>query len=90
MASGVPLVTTNVGMASDFVVDQVNGGLVDQFNPNSIANKIMQIINHPSKDQLIRRGRQDIMRADWEIVAQKHWVKVYKPALEELNENINF
>ena len=90
MASGVPLVTTNVGMASDFIVDQVNGGLVDQFNPNSIASKIMQIINHPTKDQLIKRGRQDVMCADWEVVAQKHWEKVYKPALEELNENINF
>ena len=90
MASGVPLVTTNVGMAHDFVIDQVNGGLVSEFDPKEIAKKIAQIFNHKSKDNLLRRARNDVMCADWRIVAQKHWDKVYKPALEELNENVNF
>ena len=48
MASGVPLVTTNVGMANDFVIDQVNGGLVHDFDPNSIAVKISQILITPT------------------------------------------
>ena len=90
MASGVPLVTTNVGMASDFVKDQVNGGLVDKFDPSLIANKALQIISHPSKEILIKKARKDVMRADWEVVARTHWEKVYQPALEELNENVNF
>ena len=90
MASGVPLVTTNVGMANDFVKDQVNGGLVNEFDPTSIAKKVIQIINHPSKDNLIKKGRKDVMRADWEVVSKIHWEKVYKPALKELNENVIF
>lgn len=90
MASGVPIVTTNVGMAQDFVVDQVNGGLVNSFDPNEIAKKIIEIISNPKKENLIKHAREDVMRADWEIVSQIHWDKVYKPALSELNENINF
>ena len=90
MASGVPIVTTNVGMAQDFVVDQVNGGLVNSFDPNEIAKKIIEIISNPKKENLIKHAREDVMRADWEIVSQIHWDKVYKPALSELIENINF
>ncbi len=90
MASGVPLVTTNVGMAKDFVKDQINGGLVNEFDSTSISKKIVQIINNPYKANIIKKAREEVMRADWEIVAQTHWEKVYKPAIKELNENINF
>ena len=27
------------------------------------------------------------MKADWKVVADMHWEKVYLPALKELNEN---
>ena len=39
MASGVPVVTTNVGMAKDFIKDNINGGIVESFNPKDIAKK---------------------------------------------------
>ncbi len=84
MASGVPVVTTNVGMAKDFIKDKKNGGLVESFEPEDIANKSIEILNLP-KENLINKARKDVMKADWDIVAKLHWEKAYKPALDSLN-----
>ena len=86
MAIGVPLVSTNVGMASDFLVDNINGALVQSFEPEEIAKKSIKILSNQSKDNLIKQARSDVMKADWKVVADMHWEKVYLPALKELSE----
>tara|TARA_Y100001970_G_scaffold270427_1_gene364296 strand:- start:818 stop:2011 length:1194 start_codon:yes stop_codon:yes gene_type:complete len=86
MASGVPIVTTNVGMAADFIKDKVNGGLIYSFKPSDLAKKSIEILNLP-KEILINKARQDVLKADWDIVAKLHWENAYKPALDELNQN---
>ena len=83
MASGVPVVTTNVGMAKDFIKDNINGGIVESFNPKDIAKKSIEILNLP-KELLISNARKDVMKADWDVVAKLHWENVYKPALDSL------
>ena len=86
MASGVPLISTNVGMAKDFLIDNINGALVESFDPDEMAIKSLNLINHSSKESLIKKARLDVMKADWEVVADMHWKKVYLPALEELDK----
>ena len=86
MASGVPIVSTNVGMANDFIVDRKNGGLVKNFEPNYIAKKSIEIINHPCRDNLIKQARLDVMKADWKVVGEMHWQNAYYPALKDLNQ----
>tara|TARA_B100000212_G_C27371155_1_gene532615 strand:- start:66 stop:1277 length:1212 start_codon:yes stop_codon:yes gene_type:complete len=81
MASGVPVITTNVGMAKDFIKDKENGGLVESFKPEDIANKSLEILNLP-KENLISKAREDVLKADWDLVAKLHWEKAYKPALD--------
>ena len=83
MASGVPVVTTNVGMAKDFIKDNINGGIVESFNPEDISKKSIEILNLPKKI-LISNARKDVMKADWDVVAKLHWENVYKPALNAL------
>ena len=90
MASGVPIVSTNVGMAKDFIIDKYNGGLVDNFEPESIAQKSIEILNILDKKAILNAARNDVMRADWNIVSHIYWEKVYKPAIRQLNDNINF
>ena len=84
MASGVPVVSTNVGMAKDFIKDNINGGIVESFNPQDISKKSMEILNLP-KENLISKARKDVMKADWNTVAKLHWEEAYKPALEDLD-----
>ena len=90
MASGVPIVSTNVGMAKDFIIDKYNGGLVDNFEPESIAQKSLEILNKLDKKAILNAARNDVMRADWNVVSHIYWEKVYKPAIRQLNDNINF
>ena len=78
MASGVPIVSTNVGMAKDFIVDGHNGGLVGNFDPEEIAKKSLEILNKQDKDFMIKAARKDVMRADWNNIARMYWDKVYK------------
>lgn len=84
MASGVPLVTTNVGMANDFIRDNINGGIIKTFDPNDLAKKSMEILNL-KKETLIQEARKDVLKADWDVVARFHWENVYKPALDSIN-----
>jgi len=88
MASGVPLVSTNVGMADDFIRDKINGGIINSFDPNELAKKSMEILNL-EKETLIQQARKDVLKADWDIVAKLHWESVYKPALDSLNQYKN-
>lgn len=88
MACGVPLVTTNVGMADDFIRDKINGGIIDSFDPYDLANKSMEILNL-QKETLIQQARKDVLKADWDVVAKLHWENVYKPALVSLNRYKN-
>ena len=84
MASGVPIISTNVGMARDFIFDRKNGGLVNSFEPEDIAQKSLEIINLYDKKEIINAARNEVMRADWSNVAKMYWENVYKPRLKNL------
>ena len=84
MASGVPIVSTDVGMARDFITDNLNGGLALNFDPYELAQKSINILINKNKKELIRKARKDVMRADWNNIANLYWDKVYMQANKEL------
>ena len=56
MASGLPIVATNVGGIPESVVDGYNGFLVPPGDPEMLANKILELAENP--DLRIRMGRK--------------------------------
>ena len=84
MARGVPIVSTDVGMARDFITDNLNGGLALNFDPYELAQKSINILINKNKKELIRKARKDVMRADWNNIANLYWDKVYMQANKEL------
>ena len=84
MASGVPIVSTNVGMARDFIVNDHNGFIIKDFDPTKIAQKSIEILLDSNKEEKIRNARKDVMRADWHNISKKLWEDVYLPAIKEL------
>jgi glycosyltransferase involved in cell wall biosynthesis len=59
MASGVPLVTTRVGQATDLVQHGQNGWLVDVGDAEGLAHWAEYVITHQSElDSIRRHGRQ--------------------------------
>ena len=45
ISSGVPVVSTNVGMAPDFIKSKEIGIVVNTFDPKAIAKKFKNFIN---------------------------------------------
>ena len=81
MASGIPVVSTPVGMAVDLIEDLKNGGLVQDFNAKTIADKILEIINSTEKDEIISSALDRILECDSRVVANKILNEVYMPLL---------
>lgn len=85
MASGVPVVSTRVGMGPDLIVDGITGGLVDGDNGEEIAWKAGILLNLPSSElaRLKQRAQKAVKIADWAEVGRSHWEKVYQPLLHK-------
>ena len=83
IACGTPVVSTNVGMASDIITDKITGVLVDQIEVENITDKVEYLINmsNEEKNDLKIKARKVIKKCDWELVAKEHWEKIYKPLI---------
>ncbi len=81
MSSGVPIVSTNVGMAKDFINSGENG-YIAKMNGVDIAEKASTLINRKDLNEVIKKAKKISEKADWKIVAEQYWEKIYKPLLE--------
>lgn len=82
MASGVPVVSTAVGMAPDLIDDGVNGGLVESEDVEGLCTKALRVLHDPTAADAMRAAaRTTVKLCDWDVVAQAHFDKVYRPLL---------
>jgi glycosyltransferase involved in cell wall biosynthesis len=83
MASGVPVVSTKVGMAPDLVIDGVTGGLSAEVTSEAIAYKAFFLLTQSLADRnvLVQSARKAVMVADWRVVSRRHWEEVYRPLI---------
>lgn len=82
MASGLPVVSTAVGMAQDLIQDDVTGGIVSSENANIIADRAMDLLSSGDLSGLCKRARKVALMTDWHVVGKEHWAKVYQPILQ--------
>lgn len=83
MASGVPVVSTCVGMAPDIIEDGVTGALVESEDVHGIAQRALALLDSSELGDLRVRARAAVMVADWSVVGRDHWFKVYQPLLQQ-------
>ena len=69
MSTGVKVVTTNVGMAPDFI-DQESGLIVNSFDPKIIAEHFNKILSKHNPNYSKNSKRNKILMADWKKVAK--------------------
>jgi len=82
MASGVPVVSTRVGMAPDLIDDGMSGALVDVGDVTAITARAKELLSLPDRAAaLTAAARQSVMRADWSVVARRHIDEVWQPLL---------
>jgi len=82
MASGVPLISTNMGMAPDIIVDGKNGFLAQVENASEIAQKAMLIFERKElKEQIIQGAGETIQNYSWEKIAKRYFDEIYAKLL---------
>lgn len=85
MASGVPVVSTRVGMAPDLIIDGESGALVDVGDVDAIARRSRELLILPDRGRaLVEKAREAVKVADWTVVARRHVEEVWQPLLSEM------
>jgi glycosyltransferase involved in cell wall biosynthesis len=85
MASGIPLVTTKVGLAPDVVVHRTNGLLADVENVAGLEACISELIESSSmRSQFTEAGLHTIPAYDWKEISSQYYHRLYEPILEKL------
>lgn len=85
MASGVPLVSTHVGMVPDILIDGENGFLVDVEDRCRLAEKALEVLNSPGlRKKFTENGVLTSRQFDWSTIAGLYYEKIYKPLLNRL------
>lgn len=71
MKNGLPIVATRVGGVPDIITSLKNGLLVAKEDPESLAEAILKLVDHPSKAaELARHGHEVVKKYDWKNVIQ--------------------
>lgn len=79
MASGLPIVASNVGGISVLVKNDVTGVLVPERDPDSLARGILRLIEHPElRTKYGNRAKTVIEKAVNYDTISAHFVKVYE------------
>ncbi|GIK40759.1 MAG: hypothetical protein BroJett011_45920 [Chloroflexota bacterium] len=82
MATGVPLVSTHVGMAPDIIVNDVNGFLVDVENINALVTSAVELIeNSTLREAFIKAALQTVRAYHTPELAKRYCEQVYRPLL---------
>ena len=83
MASGVPAVSTHVGMAPDLIVDGITGGLVPAEDAAGLADKARMILSMSEEGlaALKREAAAAVSVCDWRVVGRRHLEEVYRPLM---------
>ncbi|MCK4794823.1 MAG: glycosyltransferase family 4 protein [Desulfobacteraceae bacterium] len=82
LASGVPLVSTKVGMAPDVIRDGISGFLCEIENVNEIVKKSVRIIEDVAlRKKMVEKGLDIARQFDWSNIAQRYEQLLYRPLL---------
>lgn len=78
-ATGVPLVSTKVGMVNDIGINEHNILTADIDDFKSLAVCAERLINEPLlKEKIIENALNDIKSFDWKIITQKYYEEIYR------------
>ncbi len=81
-ATGIPVVTTPVGMAADYAQDGANALSAPITDAKTLAIQAERIIKDPSLAQrLTSQAQSDVQKFAWPAVARRYYEELYAPLL---------
>lgn len=82
-ATGVPLVSSRVGMAPDVIEDGRTGFLVDVGDTDATVAAAARLLSEPElRARQCAAAREAVLRCDWSHVGDAHYEHVYRPLLD--------
>jgi len=84
MAAGLPIITTNQGCIKESVIDGENGFIIPKRDSDSIAEKIIYLIEHPEVRKRMGRKSRQIYEANF---TEEHFVQRMIDALNLTLDN---
>jgi glycosyltransferase involved in cell wall biosynthesis len=85
MATGIPLVTTEVGMAPDLVINGYNGRLCRVEDIAALSAAIEQVYANPGlAQQMVKAGVKTANDYDWVRIGNHYVEQVYRPLLAKI------
>ncbi len=82
-ATGVPVVSTKVGVAADIIQHGKNGLLAETEDVRSLTDHATELIENASlRDACRRQALEDVKQFDWPIIAEQYYKQLYRPFLK--------
>jgi glycosyltransferase involved in cell wall biosynthesis len=82
-ATGVPVVSTPVGMAVDIIQHGKNGLLSESGDVKSLTDQAIQLIENTGLHNSCRRqALEDVKLFDWPLIAEQYYKQLYYPFLK--------
>ena len=83
MATGIPLVTTNVGMVPEMIKHNFNGLVAEIDDIDHLYKNIVKILNDKKlKENLIKNGLKIIQEYNLEKITKRYYTEIYKSLIE--------
>jgi glycosyltransferase involved in cell wall biosynthesis len=82
LATGVPVISTPVGLVPDVIQNGVNGLIAPIEDVEALTKKVSSIISDEDlRLQVIEKGLIDITNYDWKVIARRYFSELYRPLL---------
>lgn len=83
MASGIPVISTKVGMTPEVICDRENGMLCDVGDTESLVKKASELIDDKLlSNAIIENAIETASRFSWEKIAAQYYERIYRKLLD--------
>ena len=77
-ASGIPLISSDVGMVHDYCIDEQNAMVCPIENTDCLVKKIIKLHEDPDlRQKLIKNGLETVKKLDWGVIIKSYYEKIY-------------
>jgi len=83
-ATGVPIVSTRVGMPADLIRHRANGMIADIEDVQALTGHAIELIeNKALRDRCIQNGLEEVRKYDWPLISEAYYKKLYSPLVDK-------
>jgi len=84
MASGVPVVSTPVGMSIDLIKNNISGKIAIDFEAKNLLKLVKELLsNKKLNKKIIRNALSVVDDVNWYNISEKHYSEVYLPLINK-------